>query len=80
MIIFLISVVLIAISFLALGVGIFLSKEGTFPETELGRNRHMRELGITCAKCDERRKWNEIKKRQKPKIIPEKLKIDLSGF
>ena len=78
--VFLLSVILIAIAFLALGVGIFFRKEGKFPETEVGHNRHMRALGITCAKCDERKNWNEFKKKQQPKINPKSLKIDLSGL
>lgn len=80
MLVFLIAIVLVAIAFVALGVGIFFRKEGKFPETEVGHNRHMRELGITCAKCDERISWNEFKKRQKPKINPRKLKIDISAI
>lgn len=80
MLVFLITTVLVAFAFIALGVGIFFRKEGKFPETEVGHNKHMRELGIYCAKCEERKSWNEYKKRQKPKINPKKLTIDISGF
>lgn len=80
MLLFLITIILVAFAFVALGVGIFFRKEGKFPETEVGHNKHMRELGIYCAKCEERRNWREFKKKQQPKINPKKLTIDLSGF
>lgn len=73
--VFLLSVVLVAVAFLALGVSIFFRRGGHFPETEVGKNRNMRELGIFCTKCDERRQWNEIKKKQKKKINPSELKM-----
>jgi hypothetical protein len=78
--VFLLAILFVAIAFVALGVGIFFRKEGKFPETEVGHNKHMRELGITCAKCDERKNWNEINKKRQPKINPKKLKVDISGF
>jgi hypothetical protein len=77
--VFLLSLILVAVAFVALGLGIFFTKGGRFPETEVGHNRHMRELGITCAKCDERKAWNEYKRRQKPVIDPKKLKLDTSS-
>ena len=51
--ILLVAVVLIAISFIGLGVNIFFRKDGKFPETEIGQNKEMKKLGITCVKCDE---------------------------
>ncbi len=80
MLVFLLAIALIAFSFLALGIGIFFRKDGKFPETEVGHNRHMRGLGIVCAKCEERKKWNEFKKKQLPKINPKKLKVDIGGL
>ena len=80
MLVFLITVILVAFAFTALGVGIFFSKGGKFPETEVGHNKHMRGLGIVCAKCEERKKWNEFKKKQQPRINPKKLKIDITGL
>lgn len=76
--IFLLSILLIAISFIALGVSIFFRRGGKFPETEIGKNKKMRELGIYCVKCEEKSNWNKAKKKQKSRIRPEKLKIDLS--
>ncbi len=76
--IFLIAVILIAISFIALGVRIFFRRGGKFPETEIGKNKKMRELGIYCVKCEEKSKWKKSKSKQQLVIRPKKLKIDLS--
>ncbi len=76
--IFLIAVILIAIAFVALGISIFFRRNGKFPETEIGKNKKMRELGIYCIKCEERKDWNRRKKNKISKIRPEKLKLDLS--
>jgi len=76
--IFLIAVVLLAISFIALGISIFFKKDGKFPETEIGKNKKMRELGIYCVKCEEKKEFNQRRRNQRIKIQPGKLKIDLT--
>lgn len=76
--IFFIASILIAISFIALGIGIFFRRNGKFPETEIGKNKKMRELGIYCVKCEERKDWNRRKKNKISNIRPEKLKLDLT--
>lgn len=73
----LLSILMVGFAFLALGVGVFFLPKRKFPETEVGHNKKMRELQISCAKCDERRRWNEIKKRKAAQIKPSELKIDL---
>ena len=78
--IFLASLVLIAIAFLFLGINIFFRKGGRFPETEVGRNKKMREMGITCVKCDELKAWHENKRRRKMLIKPSELKIDMNNL
>ncbi len=74
----LLAVSLVAIAFLAIGFNIFFRKGGKFPETEVGRNKQMKDLGITCAKCDEISAWHKTQKRRKIKIKPSELKIDLN--
>ena len=74
--IFLLAVLLVSIAFIALGISIFFRRDGKFPETEIGKNKKMRELGIYCVKCEERKEWN--KKNRNAKIKPDTLKIDLS--
>jgi hypothetical protein len=76
--IFLIAVLLVAISFIALGISIFFRRDGKFPETEVGKNKKMRELGIYCVKCEERKEWKRRNKNKQSKIQPDKLKLDLS--
>jgi hypothetical protein len=76
----LISLALIALAFMGLGISIFFRHNGRFPETEIGRNRKMRELGITCAKCDEMKIWKDQKKKNPAEINPGDLKIDINHF
>jgi hypothetical protein len=70
--------VLLLVSMAALGLcvaglafNILVRKNGKFPETEVGKNQHMRKLGITCVKQDEIR-------RNKPKQEKEAA-MDCSG-
>lgn len=76
--IFILSIAIVGIAFLALGVNIFFKKNGKFPETEIGKNKHMRELGISCAKCDERKKWNAAQKQKQIIALPKDLGVDFS--
>jgi hypothetical protein len=47
------SIILIAISMVFLATQMLLRKGGKFPTTSIGKNKNMRELGITCPKCEE---------------------------
>ncbi|MGD2033617.1 MAG: hypothetical protein PVF73_01070 [Bacteroidales bacterium] len=78
--IFLLTVILVAISFIALGISIFFRRGGKFPETEVGKNKKMRELGICCVKCEEKRLWKKANSKRKPVIRPDQLKIDADSF
>lgn len=51
--ILLITVVLVAICFVAIGLQVFFGKKKKFPETEIGRNAEMRKRNIKCSKCEE---------------------------
>ena len=75
---FILAAFFIAVAFIALGVRIFFLRGGKFPETEVGHNKKMRELGITCAKCDEHIRWNRMKQARKTRLRPKELKIDIS--
>ena len=68
----LIVLAVVVISFVFLGFNIFFRKK-SFPETEIGRNREMRKLGLTCPKCEEIR--DHRKKKTISRIDPEKLRI-----
>jgi len=76
--IFILAAILVTLAFIALGIRIFFQRAGKFPETEVGHNRAIRDLGITCAKCDERQRWKRMQRNRKPKIHPSELKIDIS--
>ncbi|MDD4645408.1 MAG: hypothetical protein PHY99_05410 [Bacteroidales bacterium] len=49
----LISIILVALAFAGLGISILFRRNGKFPETEVGQNKHMKDLGITCVKKNE---------------------------
>lgn len=49
----LISIALLALCFAGLALNILVKKNGKFPETEIGQNKQMRQLGIRCTKQDE---------------------------
>jgi len=74
----LLSIVLVGVAFLALGVNIFFVKGREFPETEVGKNKVMRGMGISCVKCDEGKKYREAKRKLAAKNInPANLSLDI---
>jgi hypothetical protein len=48
-----ISSILLGIAFLGLAFRILFIRNGRFPQTSIGKNEQMRQLGITCVKHDE---------------------------
>ena len=73
----LIVVVLVAIAFILLGINIFLFRR-KFPETEIGRNKDMIKLGLTCPHCEERKIYEKRPVVRASRIKPELLKPDWS--
>jgi len=53
------SIILVALCVFLLSFNIIFRKNGKFPEKEVGHNKKMRELGLTCAKSDERALWGK---------------------
>jgi len=78
--IFLLTALLIGIAFIGLGIRIFFHRDKKFPETEIGSNRNMRRLGISCAAGEERRLWRGKQKKNNTLIDPKKLKIDWNNL
>ena len=74
--ILIIAVIVVGISFLGLGFNIFFRKDGKFPETEVGTNRHMRQLGIKCTRCEELREHRELLKKARSRVNYKTLKLD----
>ena len=73
--VFLIVLILVGIAFLGLGINIFFRKLA-FPQTEVGKNKNMKALGLTCARCDEMRKFREKKKFTQLSLDVSKLDIN----
>lgn len=53
LLILIVSVVLVALCFVAIGVQVFFGKRKKFPETEISNNAEMRKRNIKCSRCDE---------------------------
>ncbi len=47
------AILIVAVALFFLGIRMLIRKNGKFPETEVGRNKEMRKLGIHCAKAEE---------------------------
>lgn len=55
----LLSVVLVLLSVVLLGIRVFFTKNGKFPETHVGNNPALRKKGIHCAKTQDREEQNK---------------------
>lgn len=58
--IILLAAIFIGIGFIGLGINILFRKGRKFPETSVGKNKKMRELGLNCTKADEIKCRSEI--------------------
>ncbi len=65
----LLTLLIIAISFALLAITIIIKKNGRFPNTHVGGNRHMLKRGIKCAQTQDREA-----RRANPHAIPETRK------
>lgn len=70
----LVTLALVGISFLLLGIRTLILSGGKFPNTSVSGNKRLREMGISCAKCEEQVKFNRIRKK-KVKINPVELTV-----
>lgn len=59
--IFIIVVILIGLSLIGLGISLLVKKNGKFPETHIGKNKAMKERGITCANTTDRQERQNYK-------------------
>lgn len=55
-----ISFALLAIAILLMGVRIFFTKKGTFPNTHISGSQAMKDRGISCATSQERDIHNHV--------------------
>lgn len=58
----LIGLVLLAVAIVLMGVRVFFTKKGEFPNTHIGGNREMKKRGIGCATSQDR----EMSRKQSP--------------
>jgi len=68
--VFLLALILLALSVAGMAVTIITKKNGKFPDGEISHNKELRKRGIVCAKEEELKMW---KKRgdAKPKDCPD---------
>jgi hypothetical protein len=57
LIVIILSVGILGLCFAGLAITIIVKENGTFPETEVGRNKNMQRLGIRCTKQEELNRW-----------------------
>jgi len=65
--IFIIVFALVGLSLIGLGISTFFSKKKKFPETHIGRNKAMKERGISCAATTDRKERQNYKPITPPK-------------
>ena len=49
-----ISIIILAIAIMLMGVRVFFTKKGSFPNTHISASQAMKDRGITCASSQER--------------------------
>lgn len=52
--VFIIVTILLGVALVGLGITMLIKKDGKFPEIHIGRNKAMKERGITCANTTDR--------------------------
>lgn len=65
----LLSVALLAIAMLGLAIRILLKRNGQFPNTHIGGNKHMKQRGIYCAQTFDKIEQAKAKKEIKFKEL-----------
>jgi len=65
----LLSVALVAIAMLGLAIRILLKRNGQFPNTHIGGNKHMKQRGIYCAQTFDKIEQAKAKKEIKFKKL-----------
>jgi len=63
------SILLLALAFLALATGILLKKDGKFPASQIGHNKAMRRKGIECPQTQDMKAQREVRKMKRTKKV-----------
>ncbi|MEN6618973.1 MAG: hypothetical protein ABFC28_05700 [Rikenellaceae bacterium] len=61
----LLSILIVGLCVFLLSFNIIFRKDGKFPEKEIGENKNLRKLGLTCAKAEEKILWGKNGKMRK---------------
>ena len=67
--IILLAIALVAIAMLGLAIRILLKRDGQFPNTHIGGNKHMKQRGIYCAQTFDKIEQAKAKKEIKFKEL-----------
>lgn len=67
------TVIILALAFLGLGLKIFFTKNGKFPEHRVGHNKEMRKRKIYCVKTQDKIELNLLKKERRLQREQEKM-------
>ncbi len=63
------SILLLALAFLALAIGILLKKDGKFPVSQIGHNKALRKKGIECPQTQDMKEQREVRKKKRTKKL-----------
>jgi len=69
------SIILVSLAVFLLCFNIIFRKEGKFPDTEIGHNKKLREMGIRCSRAEEMALWAKTKSQPNKKIVIDPAKI-----
>ena len=76
---FIIVLILVALAIFLLSFNIIFKKDGKFPDTEIGHNKKLREMGIMCSRMEELQLLSKQKKSTKLIIDPLKIRYSPKG-
>ncbi len=67
--VFLLAIVLVTLVLLGLAVSILFKKDGKFPNTHIGGNKHLKKKGIYCAQTFDKMEHAKAKKENQYKEV-----------
>jgi len=70
--IFILAIIIVGLATAGFAIGIFVRKDGKFPEIHISGNRHLKERGITCVQNSDREEQRQARENDRFK----KLRFD----
>lgn len=65
LLVFILTIILLAFAFVALAIGIIVKKKGKFPNTHVGSNEALKKQGISCVKSFDRSEQQKAKQEKR---------------